>query len=78
MKKPRVFLTGGDDMGWAVDEDLKLTRQAIEPIVDLVDLDDAEIVHGLWWQSLMLWPTERLEGKRIICHVPGEPFDTIL
>jgi glycosyltransferase involved in cell wall biosynthesis len=74
MKKPKVFLTGGDDIGWAVDEDLKLTRQAIEPIVDLVDLDDAEIVHGLWWHGLMLWPTERLQGKRIICHVPGEPF----
>jgi glycosyltransferase involved in cell wall biosynthesis len=74
MRRPRVFLTGGDDIGWAVDEDLKLTRKAIEPIVDLVDLDGAEIVHGLWWQSLMLWPKERLAGKRIICHVPGEPF----
>jgi glycosyltransferase involved in cell wall biosynthesis len=74
MKRPKVFLTGGDDIGWAVDEDLKLTRQAIEPIVDLVDLDEAEIVHALWWEGLMMWPRERLKGKRIICHVPGEPF----
>ncbi|HMK33910.1 MAG TPA: glycosyltransferase [Desulfomonilaceae bacterium] len=74
MNKPRVFLTGGDEIGWAVDEDLKLTRQAIESIVELVDLPEAEIVHGAWWQGLMLQPKEQIEGKRVVCNVPGEPF----
>lgn len=74
MSKPRVFLTGGDDIGWAVDEDLKLTRQAIEPVANLVDLAEAEIVHGVWWESLMLLQRDRLHGKRVVCHVPGEPF----
>ncbi len=37
MKKPKVYLTGGDGIGWAVDEDLKLIGRAIEGIVDLVD-----------------------------------------
>lgn len=74
MTKRKVFLTGGDDIGWAVDEDMKLARQALEPVVDLVDLDQSEIVHGVWWQGLLMWPLEKLSGKRIICHVPGEPF----
>jgi glycosyltransferase involved in cell wall biosynthesis len=74
MNKPKVFLTGGDDVGWAVDEDLKLTRQAIAPIVELVDLSEAEIVHSVWWEGLMLQPEEKLRGKKVFCHVPGEPF----
>ncbi len=41
MTKRKVFLTGGDDMGWAVDEDLKLAREALAPVVDLVDIEQA-------------------------------------
>ncbi|MCA1959971.1 MAG: glycosyltransferase, partial [Desulfomonile sp.] len=74
MSKPRVFLSGGDGIGWAVDEDLKLTREALAGLVDFVDLDDAEVVHMLWWEALLQVPEERLEGKRIICHIPGEPY----
>ncbi len=74
MTKRKVFLTGGDDIGWAVDEDMKLAREALSPEVDLVDLEQSEIVHAVWWQGLLMWPLEKLSGKRIICHVPGEPF----
>lgn len=74
VKKPKVFLTGGDGVGWAIDEDLRLTAQALEGIVDLVDLDECEVVHMAWWEGLNLLPREKLEGKWIVCHVPGEPF----
>lgn len=74
MSKPRVFLTGGDDIGWAVDEDLRLTRRTIADRVDLVDLDESDVVHSAWWEGLMMLPRERLHGKRVICQVPGEPF----
>ncbi|MDQ7782424.1 MAG: glycosyltransferase [Desulfomonilaceae bacterium] len=74
MSKPRVFLTGGDGIGWAVDEDLRLTEQALEGTVDLTDLQDCRIVHSVWWEGLMVLPHDSLAGKRIICHVPGEPF----
>lgn len=74
MSKPKVFLSGGDDIGWAVDEDLKLTREALAGLVEFVDIGDAEVVHMVWWEALLAVPEERLEGKRIICHVPGEPF----
>jgi len=60
MNKPRVHLTGGDGIGWAVDEDLRLTRRAIEKLVDLVDLQSCEIVHSAWWYALLELPFEQL------------------
>lgn len=61
-------------MGWAVDEDLKLTRETIRDFVDLVDLAESEVVHAVWWWGLLPTAPEDLAGKRVICHVPGEPF----
>jgi glycosyltransferase involved in cell wall biosynthesis len=74
MNRPKVFLTGGDDIGWALDEDLKLIREAVENMVELVGLPESEVVHTAWWEGLTMYPRESLAGKRIICHVPGEPF----
>ncbi len=74
MNRPKVFLTGGDEIGWALDEDLKLIREAIQNMVELVDLPECEVVHTAWWQGLTMCSKESLVGKRIICHVPGEPF----
>lgn len=74
MSRPKVFLTGGDGIGWALDEDLRLIKEAIENMVELVDLPECEAVHTVWWQGLTVCPKESLVGKRIICHVPGEPF----
>ncbi len=74
MNKIKVFLTGGDDIGWALDEDLRLASDAIKGIVDLVGLEDCQVVHTVWWEGLNLLPREQLVGKWIICHVPGEPF----
>ena len=39
-----------------------------------MDLQSCEVVHSAWWYALIGLPLERLVGKRIICHVPGEPF----
>ena len=67
-------MTGGDDIGWALDEDLRLIKEAIEYMVELVDLSECDVVHTAWWEGLNMWPKESLMGKRIICHIPGEPF----
>jgi glycosyltransferase involved in cell wall biosynthesis len=74
MNKPKVFLTGGDGIGWAIDEDLRLTRKALEGVVDFVDLPESEVVHCVWWEGLMMIPRELLIRKRVICHISGEPF----
>jgi glycosyltransferase involved in cell wall biosynthesis len=72
--KPRVFLTGGDRIGWALDEDLRLTKQALQDIVEFTDLEEAEVVHSVWWEGLRLIPADQLSGKRIICHMQNDLF----
>ncbi len=74
MNRPRVFLTGGDESGWALDEDLRLIKQSIENMVELVDFQESDVVHTVWWQGLTMRAQDEFIGKRIICHVPGEPF----
>ncbi len=74
MNRPRVFLTGGDESGWALDEDLRLVKQSIENMVELVDFQESDVVHTVWWQGLTMRAQDEFIGKRIICHVPGEPF----
>ena len=73
MNRPKVFLTGGDDVGWAVDEDLRLTREAVEGVVDPADLSSCDVVHAMWWEGLMMLSPEDLIGKHVVCNVPGEP-----
>ena len=73
MRRVKVFLTGGDNIGWALDEDLKLTCSALERIVEFTDLPGCDVVHSVWWEGLLRLPKEHLIGKRIICHVSGEP-----
>ncbi|MFH0958689.1 MAG: glycosyltransferase [Pseudomonadota bacterium] len=74
VNRAKVFLTGGDGIGWALDEDLRLTSNAIKGVVDLVGLEHCQIIHTVWWEGLNLIPQEKLAGKWIVCHVPGEPF----
>ncbi len=74
MSGPKVFLTGGDGGGWALDDDLDLTRRALANHIEETDLDAADVIHCVCWEGLLKLPPEKLQGKRIICHVPGEPF----
>jgi len=74
MNRPKVFLTGGDGIGWALDDDLGRARRALESIADFTDLEQCDVVHSVWWDALLSLPAEKLAGKRILCHVPGEPF----
>jgi glycosyltransferase involved in cell wall biosynthesis len=70
----KVFLTGGDGMGWALDDDLALTQRALEGMVELTNLDQCEVIHAVWWEELLSLSQRGVRGKRIICHVSGEPY----
>ncbi len=72
--KPKVFLTGGDGVGWALDDDLKLAQQALQDVIQPSSLKSCDIIHTLSWFGLKRIPEQFLEGKRIICHAPGEPL----
>jgi glycosyltransferase involved in cell wall biosynthesis len=74
MSRPKVFFTGGDDIGWALDEDLRNTKSAVEDIIQISTLQDCDVIHSVWWSGLASIPNEALYGKRIICHVSAEPY----
>jgi len=74
MSKPKVFLTGGDNMNWALDDDLRLTRRSLEGIVAFSTIKDCDVIHSMSWMELAGIPEELLIDKRIMCHIPGEPF----
>lgn len=70
----RVYLCAGDQSGWAVDEDRRLTAAALEGVVQLVEHPrDAEIIHACWWQPLMALAAEAVRGKPVLCHMIGDP-----
>lgn len=73
MQPVRVHLTGGESIGWALDADVSTTREALLQCgVELVALDEAEVVHGVWELPLLTMDPQRLAGKRILCHLPND------
>jgi len=74
MREPKVFLTGSDNMRWALETDISQVRQSLNNIVEFTSLDESEVVHCIWWERLLGIPRKQLLGKKIICHFPGEPF----
>jgi glycosyltransferase involved in cell wall biosynthesis len=67
-----VFLTGGDGLGWALDEELRLAALSMGDSVELTDLRDAEIVHSMWWRGLLPIPHRDLVGKRVFAFPASE------
>jgi glycosyltransferase involved in cell wall biosynthesis len=74
MTSPKVCLTGGDGIGWALDEDVRLTRKAIERLVEFTAPETCEVLHSVWWEPLLSMDSAALSAKRIVCHMSGEPF----
>lgn len=63
---------GGDEGGWALDQDLATTRAALEQLSDrivLARLEDSDVVHSVWEEPLLRVPREKLAGRRVVCHV---------
>lgn len=64
----------GDNIGWALDDDLRLTRRALGSVVEFTDLKSCDVIHSVWWERLRQMPPDSLNGKRVVCHIPGQPF----
>lgn len=72
MKK--VYLCKGDEDGWAIDEDRRLTLRSLEGVVSIVDTPAAaDVIHACWWDPLMRLPLADVSGKPVICHMAGDP-----
>ena len=55
MTTPKVCLTGGDGIGWALDEDVRLTRRALEGRVELTAVEPCEPGQGIGGRLLVIW-----------------------
>lgn len=70
----RVFLCAGDESGWAIDEDRRLTALSLEGVARVVERpDEAEVIHACWWEPLMRLPREAVAGKPVVCQMAGDP-----
>ncbi len=69
-----VFHTQGDGHGWAIDEDLRLIRRALEGIVCESSLWRADVVHAPFWMALAMHHPAILQNKFVIAHADNPPF----
>jgi glycosyltransferase involved in cell wall biosynthesis len=70
----RYFPTAGDQHGWAIDEDLRLMRRALEGTAIESSLARAEVVHAPFWLPLALHAPEVLRRRFVIAQADNPPF----
>jgi glycosyltransferase involved in cell wall biosynthesis len=66
-------LTGSEGWGWALDEQQRLAREACTGVVDFSSLEEADVVHSVWWEAVAAIPPARLAGKRVLCNLDNPP-----
>ncbi|HLB33032.1 MAG: hypothetical protein A3F67_09740 [Verrucomicrobia bacterium RIFCSPHIGHO2_12_FULL_41_10] len=70
----RVHFMPGDGKGWALDEDRRQMRQALEGVVEESSLVHAEVIHTPFWQGLSAVAPEILKRAFVIAHADNPPF----
>jgi len=68
-----VHFTGGEKVAWALDEDLRVAREAVEGHVVPVSLPAARIVHSAYWPRLLDFGERAVRGKKLICFADNPP-----
>ncbi len=68
------FPTSGDKHGWAIDEDLRLIRSALEGVANETALSSSHVVHCPFWASLDSHAPEVLARRFVIAHADNPPF----
>lgn len=71
--KPRVHLAGWQKIAWALDEDLRWARSALEGRVEFCSLARSRIVVAAWWPALEALGPGALKGKSVICFADNPP-----
>lgn len=71
-KTYKIFLTGADPYQWALDEDMKQTEMSVSDFTEFVSAKNADIIHSVYWESLLKLPEDILKSKKVICNLSGE------
>jgi|GEM_PF-840428 len=68
-----ICLTGWQKIGWALDEDLRQVRGALEGSADWVSLPRARVVISAWPAALLRITPDALAGKHVVCMADNPP-----
>ena len=71
--KYKIHFCGGEGQNWALDHDLHYMKEITKPFAESVSLEEAEIVHSVWWRGILEIPREKLAGKKIIASIADKP-----
>jgi glycosyltransferase involved in cell wall biosynthesis len=69
----RTCLFGGDNIGWALDMELSLTRLCLPPWIQISNFLQNDVLHLVRWNSLINTPRELLVGRRVMSHLTHAP-----
>ncbi len=70
----KVWFSEGDAQGWAIDEDLRLLREALGGQVTEASLATANSVVAVWWWKLLRIPPRKLSHRYVIALADNPPF----
>jgi glycosyltransferase involved in cell wall biosynthesis len=73
MRQLKVHFSIGDQLNWAVDEDLSLIKVASDGLVQEVDFLTSDVVFAAWWAPLLDMDSSALKDKTVICSMHGDP-----
>lgn len=68
----QVFVTGGDPVKWATDDDLNLLRRCLSSFCEFTDLKNCDIIHSVNWTALRRIDPLHLAEKYVIAHIPHD------
>jgi glycosyltransferase involved in cell wall biosynthesis len=68
-----VHFAGDQKIKWALDEDLRWARKALDGNLRLTSAWQSRIVHAAWWPSAWLLGTEVLRSQKVVCFSDNAP-----
>jgi glycosyltransferase involved in cell wall biosynthesis len=75
-KRPKVHLTGGEGIGWALDQELETTRRVLR-FVKWGGWVASDVIHTVHWPVLRQVPRQLLIGKRVVSHLSHDPIAAV-
>ncbi|HEY5777595.1 MAG TPA: glycosyltransferase [Terrimicrobiaceae bacterium] len=68
-----VHFAGDQEVKWALDEDLRWARQALDGDAQPTSSWRSRIVHAAWWPSAWLLGADVLRSRTVVCFVDNAP-----
>lgn len=68
-----MHFAGQQRIKWALDEDLRWARKALDGDLRLTSAWQSRIVHAAWWPSAWLLGTDVLRSQKVVCFSDNAP-----